>query len=105
MTSPNTSTPPMTSIFRSKLLLLVAIGLDILQYPLTTLLESLVERERDILITFNGTIINPKSIGNLMSSEWLQPPSMLIEHNLFRCRTTLRVLLWVIGHPHIFILF
>jgi hypothetical protein len=32
---------------------------------------------------FQRTIINPKSIGNLMSSEWLQPPPMLIEHNLF----------------------
>jgi hypothetical protein len=45
------------------------------------MLESLVER--DILITFKGTITNPESIGNLMSSEWLQPPPMLIEHNLF----------------------
>jgi hypothetical protein len=82
--SPSTSTPPMTSIFRSKLLLLVVFGLDILRYPLMAPLESL--GERDILITFKGTITNSKSLGNLMSSKWLQPPPMLIEHNLFHPR-------------------
>jgi len=49
-----------------------------------TLLESL--GERDILITFKATITNPESLGNLMSSKWLQPPLMLIEHNLFHPR-------------------
>jgi len=42
--------------------------------------------KRDILITFKGTITNPESIRNLMSSKLLQPPSMLIEHNLFHPR-------------------
>jgi len=89
--SPSTSTPPMTSIFRSKLLLLVVFGLDILRYPLMAPLESL--GERDILITFKGTITNLESLGNLMSSKWLQPPSMLIKHNLFHHRCH-----WVLSH-------